>query len=68
MYWRVLTGLWARKTNIHHDHWGPMLLVFTYSMGTKMYQHIFLSIALVAFIDIPNNLVPAMFSLKTAGH
>ena len=37
-------------------------------MGTKMYQHIFPSIALVAFIDIPNNLVPAMFSLKTAGH
>ena len=37
-------------------------------MGTKMYQHIFPSNALVALIDIPNNLVPAVFSLNTAGH
>ena len=56
------------KTNIHHHQWAPRLLVFTYCMGTKMYQHIFPSNALVALIDIPIHLVPAMFSFKTAGH
>ena len=63
-----ITGLWARQTNIHHHHWAPRLLVFTYCMGTKMHQHIFPSNALVALIDIPIHIVPAMFSLKTAGH